>query len=141
MKVGVGVVYFAAAVPSLWLIERAGRRTLSLFQLSGCAVALAVLAILIAVEALWASYATIGRAPPSEREQWTGFGGCRRPGRLHVHLRAGEPGAVAHRCGALLPGVPEQGRLPRHRHLLRPRRPRLPRLPQPQGRAASSPCR
>uniref|UniRef100_A0AC34QU67 Major facilitator superfamily (MFS) profile domain-containing protein n=1 Tax=Panagrolaimus sp. JU765 TaxID=591449 RepID=A0AC34QU67_9BILA len=60
---GIGIVYFLFACSSPFLIEKKGRRFLSLFQLTGCSVALAFLAVFTFVQQKsnneWASYGSI----------------------------------------------------------------------------------
>ncbi|KAH7729039.1 Protein F53H8.3 [Aphelenchoides avenae] len=60
----VGIAYFLFALSAPFLIERAGRRVLSLFQLSSIAVALTLLTIFTwirqSTQSHWPSYGTIG---------------------------------------------------------------------------------
>lgn len=44
------MVYFLSALPSAYLIERLGRRFLSLFQLCGCLFSLSLLTIFVSVQ-------------------------------------------------------------------------------------------
>lgn len=60
---GIGIAYFLCACPSPYLIERLGRRFLSLFQLTGCLIALTLLTIFTWLQndfdQEWASYGSI----------------------------------------------------------------------------------
>lgn len=60
---GVGICYFLFTLPSPYLIERSGRRMLSLFQLSGCLVALVFVTVFTALQQhlhySWAPHANI----------------------------------------------------------------------------------
>ncbi|CAJ0917262.1 unnamed protein product, partial [Mesorhabditis belari] len=60
----IGVVYFLFACSAPLLIDRVGRRPLSLFQLIACLIALSLLTLFTGIQqygqATWASYGTIG---------------------------------------------------------------------------------
>ncbi|CAB3410149.1 unnamed protein product [Caenorhabditis bovis] len=60
---GIGIVYFLFACTSPYLIEKVGRRPLSLFQLSSCMFALVLLSLFTYLQNYlavgWASYGTI----------------------------------------------------------------------------------